>query len=113
MKAVRNVDKITYPSNYNTPALANDIAFLKLASAIGLTKYIGTIRLPKLSEAGTSLAGKTLTAVGFGSTTTGYPRYLQYAQLEGISNEVCKTSHWVVVSSTLCALGSNGKSSDC
>lgn len=107
MPISRNGAGFILHEKYNLPSLrANDIALIKLVSPVPLSASVQPIQLPRRSTAKvTSYAGVTLTASGFGNTLSGYPRYLQWTDLGGISNSECSRFFGIIIDSMLCAKG--------
>lgn len=94
---------------FESPTITtNDIALIKLASAVPLSSSIGIIQLPARSEKSKAFSGIPLTSCGFGQTSDGYPRYLQYITITGMTNAECARTHWVFrPDSMICGKGSN------
>ncbi|XP_049851882.1 brachyurin-like isoform X3 [Schistocerca gregaria] len=100
-------------SGYNANTLNNDIAVIFLGTNVQLNSYIALVNLPSRSQAGNSFEGQTATVSGWGLTADNgnTASTLQYTTLSVISNSLCQQYYGgVIVSSTLCATGSNRQS---
>jgi secreted trypsin-like serine protease len=107
----RNAASVLYLSTYNQPTpINNDISIIKLQSGVTMTSTVKAIRLPARSETTKSFSQKTLTALGYGETASGYPRYMQTTKLIGVTDAECKNHHWVFTENMLCAKGLFGQS---
>ncbi|PSN53082.1 Chymotrypsin BI [Blattella germanica] len=98
---------------YNSQTLANDIALVRLPSAVSLSNYIQTIKLPSYSMASNSFAGTTVTVSGWGKTSDngGVSNQLNYVNLNIITNSACSSYYGsTIISSTICADGSSRQS---
>lgn len=108
MKVSRNAQGYIVHESFDKPsALVNDIALIKLTSAVPFSKSVAVVKLPARSETTKSFNGVALTSCGFGKTETNYPRYLQFTTIEGLANNECLRYHWVFRNSMLCGKGSN------
>ncbi|XP_047106410.1 brachyurin-like [Schistocerca piceifrons] len=98
-----NIRSTTVHSGYNANTLNNDIAVIFLGTNVQLSSNI------KFStNYSISFEGQTATVSGWGVTAD---TYLQYTTLSVISNSLCQQYYGgVIVSSTLCATGSNRQS---
>ncbi|CRK99045.1 CLUMA_CG011947, isoform A, partial [Clunio marinus] len=111
--------KITASGHYvhedwDPSTLANDIALIKLLTAVPISSAINTVQLPPRSDVSKSYDGSVLVACGFGKThENSFPTYLNYASINGISDYDCSLVHWVFKSTMLCAKGLNTGSSTC
>ncbi|KAK7790018.1 hypothetical protein R5R35_012979 [Gryllus longicercus] len=97
-------------SGYNSNTLNNDIALVNLGQNVAFTTYIQAIQLASGSA---TYAGNTARASGWGRTSqnSGVSNTLNYVDLPIITNTVCAQTYGsIIVSSTLCASGSGGKS---
>lgn len=91
--------------NYNPSSLANDIALIRLPSAVAFNQYIQKIRLPMQAN---SYVGSTAFASGYGKTSdTSSTDYLMYITERVISNQQCSQT-FTVRSSNICAQGRQG-----
>lgn len=91
--------------NYNPSSLANDIALIKLPSAVTFNQYINKIRLPMQAN---SYVGSTAFASGYGKTSdTTSTDYLWYITERVISNEQCSRT-FSIRNSNICAQGRQG-----
>lgn len=111
MKTSRSAEGYFAHESFDVPPLANDIAIIKLTSAVPLSASIQPILLPAHSEKTIDFNGASMTACGFGKTATEYPRYLQYTSLTGLSNAECLRSHWVFLNTMLCGKGAGNTGS--
>ncbi|XP_049947940.1 collagenase-like [Schistocerca serialis cubense] len=108
-----NTRSTTVHSGYNANTLNNDIAVIFLGTNVQLNSYIALVNLPSRSQAGNSFEGQTATVSGWGLTADNgnTASTLQYTTLSVISNSLCQQYYGgVIVSSTLCAIGSNRQS---
>ncbi|CAB3385176.1 Hypothetical predicted protein [Cloeon dipterum] len=113
--SLTTTSKIVHPS-YNPTTLNNDIALLRLPSAVTLSTYISLSRLPRLSDASNTFSGTLATVSGWGKPTdasTSVSDVLRYVSVPVITNTACAGVYGstVVVASTLCCSGANGLSS--
>lgn len=99
-------ESFDFPTPY-----ANDIALIKLSSAVSLSPSIQPITLPAFSQKAKDFTGAFMTVCGFGKTSSEYPRYLQYTTLSGISNAECNRAHWNFVNTMLCGKGAGNTGS--
>ncbi|CAG2062804.1 unnamed protein product [Timema podura] len=101
-------------SNYNPNTITNDIAVIRLNSAVASTSYITPVRLPRFSQASTTFAGSAARVSGFGrisSTTTATSASLLFADVSVITNAVCANTFGTSIqSSNICTLGTSGRS---
>ena len=113
MKVSRNAAGYFVHEQFESPTIrANDIALIKLTSAVPLSSSIGIIKLPAHSEKSKAFSGITLTSCGFGQTHEGFPRYLQYTTITGMTNAECSRTHWVFrPDSMICGKGTNSAGS--
>ncbi|XP_052747923.1 collagenase-like [Galleria mellonella] len=104
---------VTVHENYNSSNINNDIAIINL-NWVAYTNYIQPVSLP------TTLANENFVdqwswTVGFGATGEDSPitqnQFLSHAQLQVITNEECVSVYGsdVVVSSTICVSGADGR----
>lgn len=93
--------------NYNPSSLINDIALIKLPSAVTFNQYINKIRLPMQAN---SYVGSTAFASGYGKTSDSTSTdYLMYVTERVISNEQCsRTFSSSIRSSNICGQGRQG-----
>ncbi|XP_046988529.1 brachyurin-like [Schistocerca americana] len=108
-----NTRSTTVHSGYNANTLNNDIAVIFLGTNVQLSSYIALVNLPSRSQAGNSFEGQSATVSGWGLTADNgnTASTLQYTTLSVISNSLCQQYYGgVIVSSTLCATGSNRQS---
>ncbi|XP_059473499.1 brachyurin-like [Neocloeon triangulifer] len=100
--------------NYKTSNLNNDIAMLKLPSAVTTNDFIQVAKLPETTDGIKTFEGVTVTTSGFGKTADGSSssQYLNYVDLEVISNVACLQYYRsdIVISSTLCTKSGTSKS---
>ncbi|KAJ9580605.1 hypothetical protein L9F63_024220 [Diploptera punctata] len=111
---VTSTTKVVH-SGYSTSTLNNDIALVRLPSAVSLTQFIQTVALPSSAMASNTFAGQTITVSGWGrisDSTSGISNNLNYINLPVITNSVCQLyySSSIIVSSTICADGAGGRS---
>lgn len=93
--------------NYNPKTLVNDIALIKLPSAITFNQYINKIRLPMQAN---SYVGVTAVASGYGKTSdTTSTDNLMYVNERVISNADCQKV-FQIRNSNICAQGRQGSS---
>lgn len=93
---------IVHPQyQYPTP-LANDLALIQLTSDVVLSASVKIVPLPTRSMVKKNYTNLVLTACGFGKTNSGYPRYMQYTYLYGVSDADCLAAHWVFRPTMLC-----------
>nr|CAD7459489.1 unnamed protein product [Timema tahoe] len=101
-------------SNYNPNTITNDIAVIRLNSAVASTSFITPVRLPRFSQASTTFAGSAARVSGFGrisSTTTATSAVLLFADVSVITNAVCANTFGTSIqSSNICTLGTSGRS---
>nr|CAD7412124.1 unnamed protein product [Timema cristinae] len=101
-------------SSYNPNTITNDIAVIRLNSAVATTSFITPVRLPRFSQASTSFAGSAARVSGFGrisSTTTATSANLLFADVNIITNAVCANTFGTsILASNICTLGSSGRS---
>lgn len=103
MKISRNINGYIIHELFDNPTpFANDIALLKLTSAVPFSTSIASVQLPARSDKANVYSGVSLTSCGFGKANDGYPRYLQYTTITGMSNAECLKNHWVFLDSMLC-----------
>ncbi|GLG92354.1 Chymotrypsin, partial [Gryllus bimaculatus] len=105
-------NKIQHAS-YNPSTINNDIALLRLSTAVSSTSYIRTIRLPRSSQASNTFQGSTAIVSGFGRTsgTSGISPSLRYASLTVISNTNCALYFGNSINSyKVCTTGASGRS---
>ncbi|KAJ9580604.1 hypothetical protein L9F63_024219 [Diploptera punctata] len=110
---VTSTSKIVHAS-YNPSTIANDIALIRLPSAVSLTSFIQTIALPGRSLSSNSFAGSTVTVSGWGrtATSTSVSNQLNYVDLTVITNSACSSFFGsYILASTICADGSNRQGS--
>ncbi|XP_026328181.1 collagenase-like, partial [Hyposmocoma kahamanoa] len=102
-------------ANYNPGNLNNDIAIIVI-SHVGYTTNIRNIPLPTGAQLNNNFAGVTARAAGFGlqsdGGSIGTGQTLHQVDLPVITNAVCQSTFGssVVVPSTLCISGANGRS---
>lgn len=102
-KTSRSVSRYIVHPNYQLPSsLVNDVALLELTSAVALSSSVQPVKLPTRLMVNKSYAKLELTACGFGQTTSGFPRYMQYTYLYGITDAECLAQHWVFRPTMLC-----------
>lgn len=104
------VSRIVVHSGYNSNTISNDIALLRLSTAISYTSYVQPIALPYQGE--TSGAGVAAVASGWGYTSYpgwSLPNNLQKVSLSVISNSQCSSYMNNIYSTSICASGGNGK----
>ncbi|KAK9743894.1 Trypsin [Popillia japonica] len=95
-------------ADFSWETLNNDIGLVRLSAPVELNERIQPVRLP---ESGTFIeAGQPLTVSGWGRTSDtegGASTYLNYVNVEAISNEECAAVYGnaVIVDSTLCTRG--------
>ncbi|XP_059050312.1 uncharacterized protein LOC131845288 [Achroia grisella] len=105
---------VSVHANYNTNNLNNDIAIINL-SWVTYTNNIQPVRLPT-GLTNNNFAGSWAWAAGFGRTSDSsgisQNQILSHVQLQVITNAVCASTYGtsVVISSTLCVSGANGRS---
>ncbi|XP_072946837.1 collagenase-like [Epargyreus clarus] len=98
--------------SYNEDNLNNDVGVITI-DRVAFSRTISSIRLATGSN---NFAGTVATAVGFGRTNDGAPittsQYMNHVELAVIPNEECRRVFGpsIVVSSTLCTSGADGKS---
>nr|DAA64580.1 TPA_exp: chymotrypsin 5 [Locusta migratoria] len=103
----------TVHSGYSSVTLTNDVAVIFLGTNVDLTTYIQLVNLPSRSQAGNTFEGQSVTVSGWGLTADNgnTADALQYTTLSVISNSLCSSYYGSsIVSSTLCATGSNRQS---
>ncbi|NOH92511.1 trypsin-like serine protease [Vibrio sp. AIC-3] len=88
------VSEVFYPSNYSNSLndlLRNDVAILKLESALNIDSVNDIVKRPTSEGYRSSL--ETFTAVGHGDTRSGFDgtTLLQKANLNYVDNATCKT----------------------
>ncbi|XP_013172748.1 PREDICTED: transmembrane protease serine 9-like [Papilio xuthus] len=101
-------------NNWNPSTARNDVAVIRLNSAVSTSANIATIALPTGSQLNENFAGNTATASGFGLTrqngqiTTS--QFLSFVNLNVITNSVCTLAFPLIVQSTnICTSGSGGR----
>lgn len=107
MKVSQSASGYAIHSEYNQPsALKNDIGLVLLAAAVPLSSSVKVIQLPPRSDFDVDYTGKSVTACGFGQTSTGdYPNQMQFTYLRTLSSPECSSAHWVFRDTMLCARG--------
>ncbi|XP_067007159.1 brachyurin [Anabrus simplex] len=110
---VTTTSKIVH-SGYSSSTLNNDIALVRLPSAVALSNYIKLVNLPSYSQASNTFAGQSVRVSGWGKVSdasTSVSNTLNYVDLSVVTNAVCRNSYGnIIVSSTICAQGSGGRS---
>ncbi|KAJ3652786.1 hypothetical protein Zmor_018719 [Zophobas morio] len=104
---VTTTNKIVHP-NYNPSTLANDVALIRLDSAITFSTNIQAITLASSSLG----SGVSVTVSGWGKTSdasSGVTNNLNYVTLSSITNAQCSQYYGSLNSGVVCATGS-GKS---
>ena len=77
MPVSRSAEGYVVHESFEKPTtLANDIALIKLTSAVPLSVSIQLVQLPAHSAKTIDFSGIRMTSCGFGTTVTEYPRYL-------------------------------------
>nr|CAD7606072.1 unnamed protein product [Timema genevievae] len=102
-------------ASYNPSNLNNDISLIRLPSAVTLNAFIQLVGLPSHSQASNTFAGDAVVISGWGrvsDTSSGISPNLNFVNLNIITNTVCARTYGtaVIVSSTICSLGTNGRS---
>nr|CAD7207072.1 unnamed protein product [Timema douglasi] len=100
-------------SGYNSATVANDIALLRLTSAVASSSVIAPVRLPSYSQASNTFVGSGARVSGFGrisSSNSNVSPNLLYADVSIIANSECAKRFSGIQSSNICTLGSNGRS---
>lgn len=112
---VRNVSRINIHPSYNSSTEANDVAILKLSSAV---TGIKPIRLPATTNNSFETAGRSLTVAGWGNTIaqpaggsagTSYPQRMREAQVPVVSDATADRIYGNYVPSLMIAAGKTGK----
>lgn len=102
----RKAVKTLRPSSYDPVTLKDDIAVVKMNSAVTFSTYIKPIPLPSSSQASATYLNSRLIVSGFGRTASGQvSSTLQFTEVIGISNNECKNTFDFIASSVLCARG--------
>ncbi|KXJ84501.1 CLIP domain-containing serine protease B4 [Aedes albopictus] len=105
--------------DYDSQNIHYDVALIKLANAVTFSEYISPVCLPLTDELrNLPDAGRTFTAVGWGTTEKGQDdpgvygsRYKLEVDLPGVDLETCRVKYPDVLDSELCAGGEAGKDS--
>ncbi|CDT34732.1 S1 family peptidase [Vibrio coralliirubri] len=92
------VSEVFYPSNYSNSLndlLRNDVAILKLESALNIDSVNDIVKRPTSEGYRSSL--ETFTAVGHGDTRSGFDgtTLLQKADLNYVDNAICATANFI------------------
>nr|CAD7418988.1 unnamed protein product [Timema poppensis] len=98
---------------YNSATVANDIALLRLTSAVASSSFIAPVRLPSYSQASNTFVGSGARVSGFGrisSSNSNVSPNLLFADVSIIANSECAKRFSGIQSSNICTLGSNGRS---
>lgn len=112
---VRNVSRINIHPSYNASTQANDVAVLKLSSAVS---GVRPIRLPATSNNGFETPGRSLTVAGWGNTVaqpaggsagSSYPQRMREAQVPVVSDATADRTYGNYVPSLMVAAGKTGK----
>ncbi|GJQ80526.1 hypothetical protein Trydic_g12417 [Trypoxylus dichotomus] len=96
-------------ANYNPNTVANDIAVIRLGTALAMS---GTVAQVSLNTANTGAVAAILIGWGRTATNSGIPNNLQHLNTQTITNAACQ-SHWgsLVTASQICALTQAGQGS--
>ncbi len=112
---VRNILRINIHPSFNASTLANDVAVLKLSSAVS---GIVPIRLPATTANSFEKPGRSLTVAGwgntiaqpaFGSVGSSYPQRMREAQVPVVSDATADDIYRNYVPSLMVAAGKTGK----
>ena len=89
---------------YDPDTLYNDIAMIKLPSAVKFNNYISPIALPQGTN---DYVGVTGVISGWGEfdEMKEQSKFLRYANMKVITNSKCEEEYDEIIDSTLCALG--------
>ncbi|XP_017012308.2 serine protease 1-like [Drosophila takahashii] len=106
--------KFVQHASYKAATLQNDISLIKTPS-VKFTAAINKITLPSIASSNSSFAGQTAIASGWGTTSdydSSVTSYLQYAELQVISNAVCQQTYGssIVTSGVICVASTNKRS---
>lgn len=110
-----NKNDIITHENFSSTNLSNDIALIKLPSAVTFNQYIQSVALPARSNQYQTFVGNTVVASGWGKTSdnaNGITNTLQYADLVVLDQSTCSRSYIVglVKASNICVGTKTGKS---
>lgn len=112
---IRNVSRINIHPSYNPTTEANDVAVLKLSSAV---TGIKPIRLPATTNNSFETAGRSLTVAGWGNTIaqpaggsagSSYPQRMREAQVPVVSDATADRIYGNYIPSLMVAAGKTGK----
>lgn len=109
-RAVTNSD-ITIHPDWDPATLKNDIALIQIPF-VAYSNVINAVKLPPLSST-ESFTDQYLTATGWGRTSDSIAtvtKDLQWASMQVISNEACRSYFNVITDSHMCTSGADGKS---
>ncbi|CAO1432960.1 unnamed protein product [Diamesa serratosioi] len=107
-----NQNSLMGHENYDASTISNDIALVRLASAIPQHASVNYISLPRRAEVNENLTGKAGIISGFGrdSDNSSIKGTLRWVEVTIIQNEVCEKSYENVISSNVCVETNGGKS---
>ena len=112
---VRNILRINIHPSYNASTQANDVAVLKLSSAV---TGIAPVRLPATTDNSFETTGRSLTVAGWGNTVaqpasgsagSSYPQRMREAQVPVVSDATADRIYQNYVPSLMVAAGKTGK----
>ena len=112
---VRNIVRINIHPRYNPTTEANDVAVLKLSSAV---TGIKPVVLPATTNNGFETPGRSLTVAGWGNTIaqpaggsagTSYPQRMREAQVPVVSDATADRVYSNYIPSLMVAAGRTGK----
>lgn len=112
---VSNKNDIITHEKFSSSTLANDIAVIKLPSAVTFNQYIQAVKLPARSSQYPTYVGNQVIASGWGKTSdnaNGITNTLQYADLVVMDQSTCSRAYMtgLVKSSNICVGTTTGKS---
>nr|CAD7429931.1 unnamed protein product [Timema monikensis] len=101
--------------DYNDTTLNNDISLIKLPTTVPASPFIFPVNLPSPSEVNMTFENRTALVSGWGRTldnATSISDELNFVNLTILSNSECAESYvpGVVISSTVCARGTEQRS---
>ncbi|GAB0098283.1 chymotrypsin [Sergentomyia squamirostris] len=102
--------EIVVHEQYNTSGYQNDISVIKMPTPIVLSYAIQPVRLPSIDQADVTFLNEAATVSGWGrttDTTQDTSEILNYAVLNVISNQACRTLYPTLQENNICTRGSN------
>ncbi|TMW46141.1 hypothetical protein DOY81_008778 [Sarcophaga bullata] len=98
---------------YNGYSTNNDIALIQIPAVSLNSPYIQTVKLPSITNYPIAYTGENVIVSGWGRTNTDYygSKYLQWARLQVITNNVCAAAFGSqIISATICVSTPGGVS---